>query len=287
MGYGTIQAVLMGQLLDMKLLALLFLAKLVATSVSLSSGASGGIFSPSLFMGTAIGGAFGGLVATFWPNLSISIPEFAMVGMAGMVGGATGASVMAITMVFEMTRDYNIIVPLIVAVAISAGVRRALSQDSIYTIKLTRRGLSVPTEQHTNMYLVQHARDIMDGSISIFDASTSIMAVVRQLRAESPATHILVKKNDRIRGVVTLGPLLNACAMIESRGSLEDVASRNFILIREDEILRDVFLRMTRKKRYSVALVVRAGSGIPRIGDVIGVISRRQIADAVLKNFHA
>ena len=81
-------------------LALLFASKLTATSLSLGSGSSGGVFSPSLYMGATLGGAFGALLQPLFPAGDISVPAFAMVGMAAMVGGATGAAMTAVTMIF-------------------------------------------------------------------------------------------------------------------------------------------------------------------------------------------
>jgi CIC family chloride channel protein len=104
-GYATIQATLTGQLTVAWFLLLLYVCKLFATSVSLGSGSSGGIFSPSLFMGATLGGAMAGLVSTVYPGLPISVPAFAMVGMGTMVGSATGAALTAVAMVFEMTRE--------------------------------------------------------------------------------------------------------------------------------------------------------------------------------------
>jgi chloride channel protein, CIC family len=130
-GYATIQEVLVGGLHAAPLLALLFGCKLVATLLSLGSGASGGIFSPSLFLGATLGAAFCGLAKMILPLPELSIPAFAIVGMAAMVGGATGAAMTAVTMIFEMTRDYDIVMPMIVSVAISIGIRRLLSRENI------------------------------------------------------------------------------------------------------------------------------------------------------------
>ena len=81
-----------------------------------------------------------------------------------MVGAGTGGVMTAIMMIFEMTRDYGIIVPVIVAVAVAAGVRRALVSETIYTIKLRHRGHRIPKERHINLYLVQQAQDVMERS---------------------------------------------------------------------------------------------------------------------------
>src|ERR1700758_4510639 len=107
-------------------MALLFALKLLATTVSLGCGASGGIFSPSLFLGATLGGAFAAAVGVALPHAGLTVPSAAIVGMAAMVGAGTGGVMTAIVMIFEMTRDYAIIVPVIVAVAVAAGIRRSL-----------------------------------------------------------------------------------------------------------------------------------------------------------------
>lgn len=172
-GYGTIQAILTDQIAAVELLALLFFAKLAATSISLGAGASGGIFSPSLFMGATLGGAFGGVLAHLWPQLGFNSIQFAIIGMAAIVGGGTGAAMTAIFMIFEMTADYTVIVPLIIAVACSVGVRRMLSSENIYTLKLARRGRHIPKERHTNMFLVRHATDVMKPVSAVQDTGAA------------------------------------------------------------------------------------------------------------------
>lgn len=109
----------------------------------------------------------------------MSIPAFAMVGMGAMVGGGTGAAMTAVTMIFEMTRDYNIVLPMIIAVAISLGVRRILSLPNIYTIKLRRRGHPIPRALHANLFLVRSARDIMLQDFAILDASTTFASFLQ------------------------------------------------------------------------------------------------------------
>src|SRR5271154_4586503 len=161
-GYATVQAILLGQLAGAGLLFLLFLSKLLATSLSLGSGSSGGIFSPSLYMGATIGGAFAAALSALPLPLAINIPAFAMVGMGAMVGGGTGAAMTAVTMIFEMTRDYEIVLPMILAVALALGVRRMLSNENIYTLKLVRRGHPIPKALQANMFLVHAAADIME-----------------------------------------------------------------------------------------------------------------------------
>ena len=102
-----------------------------------------------------------------------------MVGMGAMVGGGTGAVMTAVTMIFEMTRDYDIVMPMIIAVAFSVGMRRLLSRENIYTLKLYRRGHFVPKALHANMFLVRRAREVMDTDFAVLPAETSFAAFLR------------------------------------------------------------------------------------------------------------
>ncbi|MGC2422839.1 MAG: chloride channel protein [Nitrospirota bacterium] len=147
-GYAAIQDVLTGSLSSLYILLLLFALKLLATSLSLGSGGSGGIFSPALFMGATLGGAYGIFLNQVFPRLNISPAAFAVAGMAGIVGGAIGAAVTAIVMIFEMTLDYSVILPMLITVTFSYGVRKILSDESIYTLKIVRRGHRLPEALH-------------------------------------------------------------------------------------------------------------------------------------------
>ena len=139
-GYATIQDILKGMHLPLLLLLVLFILKLLITSLTLGSGASGGIFSPALFLGATLGAGYGLILQHFFPGLPATPAVFAVAGMAGVVGGATGAAMAAVVMVFEMTLDYSIIVPLMITVAVSHAVRKSLSSESIYTLKVARHG---------------------------------------------------------------------------------------------------------------------------------------------------
>jgi chloride channel protein, CIC family len=160
-GYATIQDILTGMTYPFSLLLLLFAAKLFATSLTLGSGASGGVFSPALFLGATSGATWGVLLNHFFPALNVSPVAFAIAGMGGVVGGATAAAMAAIVMIFEMTLDYTVILPMTLTVAISYGVRRSLIKDSIYTRKLTLRGEPVPEGLRADVQFSRRAADIM------------------------------------------------------------------------------------------------------------------------------
>jgi CIC family chloride channel protein len=279
-GYATIQAILSGRASTFWLLGLLCVCKAVATSLSLGSGSSGGIFSPSLFMGATLGGGFAALVNAMGLMAPLSVPAFAMIGMGAMVGGGTGAVMTAVTMIFEMTLDYSIVMPLIVAVAMSMGVRRMLSRETIYTVKLARRGQAVPKARHANMFLVRAAREVMNTEVEVLSAELSLDAYLRRPDHAGRLRHVVVTHKDRLVGVLRVNTSLRQGLETAGPGvTLGQIASRAFTVVGEGEVAADVIRRMWRKAA-TMAIVVRGG-GVPHAEDVAGVITKEDVADSV------
>ncbi|MEO8758377.1 MAG: chloride channel protein [Devosia sp.] len=279
-GYATIESILTSHMSEVWLLFGLFALKAIATSTSLGAGSSGGIFSPSLFMGATLGGGFAALLQMLGMPLPLSIPAFAMVGMGAMVGGGTGAVMTAVTMTFEMTRDYDIVMPMIVAVATSVGVRRLLSFENIYTLKLVRRGRAIPKALHSNMFLVRHAREVMDKDVLVLPAEASFDDFLREHEAEGRLRHVVVVKGDQIVGVIRVNTGLRRGLQSTQTGvTLGDVASRDFTIVGEDLVASDIIARMWRKD--ALMAVVVTGHGVPRASDVAGVITREHVANSV------
>jgi len=284
-GYATIEDVMLGGLAAAPFLALLFVSKLAATSLSLGSGSSGGIFSPSLYMGATLGGAFGAAIQPFFPAGDISVPAFAMVGMAAMVGGGTGAAMTAVTMIFEMTLDYAIVMPMIIAVAISIGCRRILSRENIYTIKLVSRRHFIPKALHANMFLVRRAEDVMDRDILVLPESMGFDDFLRR-KERRGLHHIVVVKGQKIVGVLRVNTALrHSLEAAYTDVTLGAVASRDFTLARRGDVMFNVIGRMWRRKA-TMAIVTESG-GVPRADSVMGVISKEHVADSVADSIKA
>jgi CIC family chloride channel protein len=197
-----------------------------------------------------------------------------------MVGGSTGAVMTAVTMTFEMTRDYDIVMPMILAVASSVGVRRLLSRENIYTLKLVRRGRGIPKARHANMFLVRLAREVMDPDVLVLPDDDSFDVFLREHAGKDQLKHVVVTRGDKLYGVirVNLG-LRRGLTGADTGATLADVASRNFTIVEEGTVVYDVIDRMWRKS--SIMAVVLGGDGAARGENVRGVITKEHVADSV------
>ncbi|MEO6995196.1 MAG: chloride channel protein, partial [Lacunisphaera sp.] len=283
-GYATIQAILQDNLTGIALLLGLFAAKLFATSVSLGSGSSGGIFSPSLFMGATLGAAFGGFVNLVYPMHGVDPVTCAIIGMAAMVGGGTGAAMTAVTMIFEMTRDYDIVTPMIIAVALAVGVRRVLSPETIYTLKLVARRHFIPKALHANVFLVRSASDVMDRDIHVLPSTMHFDDFLKEPEPDGKFRHVVVTDGERITGVLRVNPALRHGLMGADTGvTLGEVALKTFTLASEDEVMFNVIERLWRSQAVMV-VVVKSNQPNPHSSDICGVIAKESVADLVAES---
>jgi CIC family chloride channel protein len=179
-----------------------------------------------------------------------------------------------------MTRDYDIVAPMIIAVAFSVGVRRLLSRENIYTLKLFRRGHVVPKALHANMFLVRRAREVMDSDIIMLPAAMPFDEFLHTTGSTGGLRHLLVTAGDRIVGVQRVNTgLWQGLQSSHTEATLGDVANRRFVIAREDDIVFDVIHRMWRHDAFMAVVVGRRG--VPRASDVRGVISKEHVADSV------
>jgi CIC family chloride channel protein len=268
-GYATIEDILRGAISSAVFLLVLVGAKLLATCLTLGSGASGGVFSPSLYLGAALGGCYGLLVETLIPFFNIPLTAFAVAGMAGMVAGATGAVLTAIVMLFEMTRDYNATLPVILTAATAYIVRKTISHPSIYTLKLLRRGHVVPEGLQAAIDAARRVSDVMSDRFLIFAAQEGLERYPPEHK-DGMAPIVVVQDGGTIVGVLDTKP---APASGRTLGS---VAQPNYMVAVANDNLIDVLTQMHRQQIH-VALIFRSAQSF-QLQDLVGVISDRQIA---------
>ncbi|HTR14645.1 MAG TPA: chloride channel protein, partial [Roseiarcus sp.] len=226
--------------------------------------------------------AFAWVAGIALPHAGLTMPSSAIVGMAAVVGAGTGAVMTAIIMIFEMTRDYAIIVPVIVAVAVAAGVRRTLISETIYTIKLRHRGHRIPKERHVNLYLVKQAQDVMEERFILTKAGTTLGELLdAAASADLPA--IVVEREGRIVGLVHPRSGLWRESASDRARKVEDFMENQLVVCRDVDLLSLVLARL--KRRKSGAAIVFHGARRPRASDVVGVVTKRAIADVVIDNY--
>jgi CIC family chloride channel protein len=258
----------------------LFALKLLATSLTLGSGASGGVFSPALFMGATLGGVYGLAMHTLFPGLPIQPAAFAVAGMAGVIGGSTGAAMTAIVMTFEMTLDYTVIIPMTITVALSYGIRRLLQHQSIYTQKLARRGHRIPAALQTHLCYLKRSKDVMDTRFVVVPASATFHDFLVTASGHPEVSCFPVEGPEGLVGFLTRDMAFPLPEQPETPVTLADLADPKFVTAGEDHPLFRVMSRM-RVAGASVAIVTRASAKFSD-GDVRGLITKQQIADVVI-----
>ncbi len=178
-GYPVLERAVAGHYVVLALLGLLA-AKLLATSLTMWIGGSGGVFAPSLFMGAMLGAAYGTVVHHFLPHLAAAAGAYGLIGMGAVFAAAARAPITAVIIVFELTGDYNIILPLMFAIVVATALSNRVTRDTIYTLKLRRRGIDIEASG---------ARRLM--------AQTPVAAAMgkppRPLHVEQPASEIIAR----------------------------------------------------------------------------------------------
>lgn len=268
-GYATILNILNNSLSNPWFLLLLFFCKLFATCLTLGSGASGGIFSPSLFLGASLGSAFALFAHVFFPGLDIYTPMFAIAGMAAMVSGSTGAVITAMVMTFEQTRDYGAILPIMISVAITYAVRVAITSESIYTLKLLRRGRMIPQGLQAAISVNTRARHLMNREFT----TLPLAELPAQLAAQSPAEPsraVIVSKEGAIAGIAR--PELG---YLQTETDLENLLDKNFVIVVANTTWPAI-LRIMHERKASTVLVSNFLHS-QKISDIVGVITPQEI----------
>jgi CIC family chloride channel protein len=217
-GYPVLEKSVMGGY-ALGMLILLLVAKIIATSLTIGIGGSGGVFAPSLFIGAMLGAAFGDVVGLVIPSLAGQAGAFALVGMGAVFAGATRAPITAGIILFELTGEYSIILPLLLAIIVATGTSRLLTQDTIYTLKLRRRGVNIGTAPANTALHALHVRDVMGTPPTIAEgalASDGASLLIASGRSSLPVISI----GGDFAGVLTVRAVTDALANDDDASTL-------------------------------------------------------------------
>jgi len=149
-GYPVLALAVSGHYIVLALLGLLA-AKILATSLTMWIGGSGGVFAPSLFMGAMLGSAYGAVAHDLVPGVAVAAGAYGLVGMGAVFASSARAPITAVLIIFELTGDYRIILPLMIAIIVATALSNSITRDTIYTLKLRRRGIDIERPQGTLM----------------------------------------------------------------------------------------------------------------------------------------
>ena len=199
--------------------------------------------------------------------------------MAGMVGGVTGAALMSIIMIFEMTLDYSVIVPMVITVIISYGIRKTLSKESIYTLKLTRRGHHVPSALKVDFTELRQARDIMDPRVKAAPSDMKLKDFALLVMEQKDAFWFIVEQEGKVIGVLSRLQALQGIGPEGGETEIGQIANKDFAVIRPGQMVLDVDKTMG-LKNVEVALVSEKEEGF-KPEDVEGVVTIERVKWAI------
>jgi len=286
-GYDTISDILNAQL-ALKLLLVVMIAKAVAFVISLGSGTSGGLLAPMFMSSAAMGGAFAMLANHIFPGAGLAPGAFALVAMGAVFGAASRATFAFIIFAFEITRDYNAVLPLMLVSVIADGVAMLfMPKASIMTEKLARRGLRIHQDYETDVLQQVVVEETMDRDVPTIPAATRIGELAERIAKHDPAVSrhqglFIVDPDGKLAGLITRGDVLRALDQ-DPGGVLTvlEAGSCDLIVAFPDELISEASEKMLQNDIGRLPVVDRSD---PR--KLVGYLGRHGVMAARLRRFH-
>jgi CIC family chloride channel protein len=261
-GYDTISDILNNNL-ALKLLILIAVFKAVALVISLGSGTSGGLLAPMFMSSAALGGAFAVIVNMIFPSAHLSPGAYALVAMAAVFGSASRATFAFIVFAFEITHDYNAILPLMLGCVIADMIAIRYLPSSIMTEKLARRGLKVPEEYEAGVLKMVRVGEVMRKDVNPIPQEMTVAELAERMGRGEPAYNLtqglpIVSSDGKLAGVVTQGDLLRALEL-DPKGTITvlEAGSQQLIVAHPDELAHDAMYRMLQRDIGRLPVVSR------------------------------
>lgn len=263
--------------LPLSFLALLLLAKIIATCFTLGSGNSGGIFAPSLFLGAILGGIVGGIAHSLWPQIAPNPGAYAIVGMAAVFAGAARAPLTSLLIVFEMSHDYRLILPLMLCAVVSTFTAELLLKESIYTLKLKRKGINLQEGQDAEILQGVLVEEVMSRDFSMLTKDTTLAQLSDHFAHSSSRGAVILDLDGKLWGIVTLTDLEKAVL----KGLPSDTPIEKFsrhrdelLVVHPDDTMGDALRQMGVRGIQQLPVVEHSDES-----HVLGFVERRHIAN--------
>jgi CIC family chloride channel protein len=285
-GYDTIGDILNGQL-AWKILLVVMLAKAAALAVSLGSGTSGGLLAPCFMWSAAMGGIFAMVANHFMPGAHLSPGAFALVAMGAVFAAASRATFTFIIFAFEITRDYNSVLPLMLVSVIADGIAMLLMPNSsIMTEKLARRGLHVHQDYEADTLSQSKVAETMEQELPSVPANTKVGILAERIAQHDPAVArhealLILDDTGKLAGIITRGDLLRALDK-DSSGAMtvQEAGTTRLVFTHPDELVSEAASKMLRYDIGRLPVVDRADHR-----KVVGYLGRSGVMAARLRRF--
>ena len=286
-GYDTIGAILNGEL-AWKMLLLVMIAKFAALVISLGSGTSGGLLAPTFMWSAAMGGLFAMIGNHVFPNAHLSPGAFALVAMGAVFGAASRATFSFIIFAFEITRDYNSVLPLMLVAVIADGVAMLfMPRSSIMTEKLERRGLRVFQDYEADVLSQVSVAESMEKSAPVVVAGTKVGQLADRIARHDPevAKHeamLIVDESGKLMGIVTRGDILRALEK-DTTGMImvQDAGSTKLVVTYPDELVSEAAAKMLSQSVGRLPVVDRSDER-----KIVGYLGRSAVLGARMRKLH-
>jgi len=279
-GYAHVGQALNGGI-ALKLMILLLVLKLLSVTTSYASGNAGGIFGPSLFIGAMLGGIGGHAAQSLWPSHVAAPGAYALVGMGTVFAGVVRAPMTSVVMIFEITRDYTVIVPLMISNLVSLFISSRLQRKPIYEALAGQDGIHLPSAEARQQHTQRQVVDIMRTATDVLLSQMTIQEALEHVRS-SPSSAWPVTDGQGVAGVIGLHALQRALADGGTAKRLSELLdAQNFPHVHPDQSFHLTLERMGAAKLDVLPVVSRADvhklQGIVTLQDVLnsyGVGSR-------------
>jgi H+/Cl- antiporter ClcA/CBS domain-containing protein len=286
-GYDTIGDILNGNL-AWTILLIVMIAKFAALVISLGSGTSGGLLAPTFMWSAALGGLFAMVGNYLFPSAHLSPGAFALVAMGAVFGAASRAAFSFIIFAFEITRDYNAVLPLMLVAVIADGIAMLfMPNSSIMTEKLARRGLRVHQDYEADALTQATVGETMEKDAPTIPADTKVGVLAERIGRHDPAVVrrqalLILDASGKLAGIITRGDVLRAIDKDPSGAmTVQEAGKTHLVVTYPDELVSEAAAKLL---RFDIGRLPVVERGDER--HVVGYLGRGAILSARLRRFH-
>ncbi len=259
-------------------LFMVFILKILATSITLGSGATGGVFAPILFIGAAMGGFMGKLFSIAFPHVTGDVGIYALTGMGAFISGAIHAPMTGIFLAYELSKNYQASIPIMFACVLAAYTAKLLGGEALDTADLSRRGIKLYEGREVNILRSIFVKDVMTSEYEPLREDMSLREVLEKIRESKHAYFPVFSLENEFIGIISLRDVREVLLLEEDLTSIiiaRDIVNENIIVTYPDETLLDVLDKFSLKEIDEMPVVERSN---PK--NLLGMVRQRDVISA-------